>query len=41
MDDYNKIMESISNMKWLILSIIVDIGLLIILGAWAIELLFN
>jgi len=41
MNDYNKIMESISNLKWLILSIIVDIVLLIVLGAWAIELLFN
>ena len=41
MNDYNKIMESISNLKWLILSIIVDIVLLIVLGAWTIELLFN
>ena len=41
MNDYNKIMESISNLKWLILSIIVDIVLLFVLGAWAIELLFN
>ena len=41
MSDYEKIMESFHNLEWLILGVIVDIILLIILGAFAIELMIN
>lgn len=34
-------MDGFDHLKWLIISIIVDIILLIVLGMWAIELLFN
>lgn len=34
-------MDGFDNLKWLIISIIIDIILLIVLGSWAIELLFN
>ena len=41
MNDYDKIMESINNMKGLILGLIFDIIKLIFFGALAIELIMN
>lgn len=41
MNDYNKIMESVSNIKGLLLGLIFDIIKLIFFGALAIELLMN
>lgn len=41
MNDYNKIMESVSNIKGLLLGLIFDIIKLIVFGALAIELLMN
>lgn len=41
MNDYEKIMKSMSNLMWQIVLIIIDIVLIIFLGAWLIELLFN
>lgn len=41
MNDYDRIIESIDNIKWLILGLIWDIIKLIFFGALAIELICN
>lgn len=41
MSDYEKIMESINNMKGMLLGLLFDIIKLIFFGALAIELIFN
>lgn len=41
MNDYDRIMESFENTKWLILGLIWDIIKLIFFGALAIELICN
>ena len=41
MNDYDRIIESIDNIKWLILGFIWDIIKLIFFGALAIELICN
>ncbi len=41
MNDYDKIMESVSNLKGLIIGLIFDIIKLIFFGALAIELICN
>ena len=41
MSDYDRIMESFNNTKWLVLGLIWDIIKLIFFGALAIELICN
>lgn len=41
MNDYDKIMESVSNVKGLIISLIFDIIKIIFFGALAIDLMFD
>lgn len=41
MNDYDKIMESVSNVKGLIISLIFDIIQIIFFGALAIDLMFD
>lgn len=41
MNDYDRIIESVDNIKWLILGMIWDIIKLIFFGALAIELICN
>lgn len=41
MSDYEKIMESANNIKWLIIGLVFDIIKIIFFGTLAIELIFN